>query len=147
MFATRWNSQSNSVWGQLNQFHEEMNRLVNRWGDGRSFMAPVFPALNVWEESDTLIVEAELPGLELQDLEIFVTGQNQLTLKGERKVNSAKESTQHRQERGFGNFVRTLTLPFPVDDAKVEARLEHGVLTIRLPKHEAAKPRRINIKS
>jgi HSP20 family protein len=53
----------------------------------------------------------------------------------------------HRQERGQGNFVRTLTLPTQVDAEKVEAKLEHGVLQLRLPKHEAAKPRKIVVKS
>jgi len=144
MFATRWYPVNNSV---LNQFQQEMNRVFDRWGDGRNSLAPAYPAVNAWEEGETLRVEAELPGLNLEDLEIFVTGQNQLTIKGERKVAVPEGSVQHRQERGFGNFVRTLTLPFPVDDAKVEARLENGVLSIVLPKHEAAKPRRIAVKS
>lgn len=146
MFWTRWKPFANQAWSSVSQLDNEMNRLFERFAN-QGFGAPAFPALNVWEDGETLIVEAELPGLDLADLEMFVTGQNQLTIKGERKAPEVEKSTVHRQERGFGSFVRTLTLPFPVDDSKVEARLEHGVLTIRLPKHEAARPRKINIKA
>jgi len=133
---------------QLSELNQEMNRLFDRWGEsGRAFLTSTFPAVNVWEEGENLIVEAELPGLELSEIEIYVTGQNQLTIKGERKAFTPEKGTQHRQERGFGNFVRTLTLPFPVDDSKVDAHLENGILKLRLPKHEAAKPRRIAVKA
>lgn len=147
MFWTRWNPFSNTGFGALNQLHTEMNRLFGRQGDPRFFTGPAFPALNVWEENDALQVEAELPGLRLEELEIFVTGQNQLTIKGERQPHGPEQARAHRQERGYGSFVRTLTLPFPVDDTKVEARLENGVLTLHLPKHEAAKPRKIAVKA
>src|SRR5262245_54430412 len=86
MFATRWNPFGRNIWNQVQQMQDEMNRLFDRWGDGRAGFA-TFPAVNVWEESDALYVQAELPGLNLNDLEIFVTGNNQLTIKGERKAN------------------------------------------------------------
>ena len=108
---------------------------------------PSFPALNVWEQEDALVVEAELPGLGLEDLEIFVTGQNQLTIKGERPVVEVPNAVWHRQERGYGTFTRELTLPTLVDADKVEARYEAGVLTLTLPKAEAAKPRKITVRS
>ena len=146
MFATRWNPWNRNLWGQVQQFQEEMNRMFDRWGDGRSGLSAGFPAVNVWEEEDALFVEAELPGLNLNDLEIFVTGHNQLTIKGERKANVPEGTRLHRQERGLGSFVRTLSLPFPVDDGKVDARLENGILMIHLPKHEAARPRKITVK-
>jgi HSP20 family protein len=145
MFASRWQPFS-PVWDHLRQLQSEMNRLFERWGDdgGRT---GAFPALNVWEEGDALFVEAELPGLDLQDLEIYVTGNNQLTLKGERKPAVPDKSVRHRQERGFGAFNRTLTLPFAVDPDKVDARFENGVLRIRLTKHESARPRKIAVKA
>jgi len=137
----------NPVWRSLNEMHHEVNRMFDRWGT-HAFGVPEFPSINLWEESDSLYVEAELPGLALEDLEIFVTGQNQLTLKGERKAPATGTGvTQHRQERGFGKFTRTVALPFAVDESKVEARFENGVLKVCLPKHEAAMPRKINIKS
>jgi len=136
----------NPVWHSLNEMQHEMNRVFDRWGN-HAFGLVESPAINLWEEADALCLEAELPGLELQDLEIFVTGQTQFTLKGERKQPTVAKGVQHRQERGFGKFTRTLTLPFPVDENNIEARFENGVLKVRMPKHESAKPRKINIKS
>jgi HSP20 family protein len=138
------------VWGQLQQLQSEMNRLFQRWGDGglRGLGLAAYPPVNVWEENDTIYVQAELPGMRLEDLEIYVTGSDQLTLKGERKPAAAvKGVVQHRQERGFGSFVRVLPLPFAVDANQVEARLENGVLLVKLPKHESAKPRKIVVKA
>lgn len=148
MFWTRFTPFRNPVWSQLQQIQSEMNRLFDRWGDDRDgWGTATFPALNVWEEQEALHVEAELPGLNLEDLEIFVTGHNQLTIKGQRQPWVPEKATEHRRERPFGSFVRTLTLPFPVDDNKVEARLENGVLKLHLPKHEAARPRKIAVKA
>ena len=145
MFGTRWQPFS-PVWNQLTQLQSEMNRLFDHWGGDGNRAQAVFPPLNISEGDDALMVEAELPGLDMKDLEIYVTGTDQLTLKGERKETLPQKSTQHRQERGFGKFVRVLTLPIPVDANKVEARLENGILTLKLPKHEAAKPRKIAVK-
>lgn len=146
---TRWQHVGGPAWNPLAHLQDEMNRLFNRWGfNGHQGPAQaVFPAINVWEEGDALLLEAELPGLSMKDLEIYVTGADQLTLKGERKPNVPAESVKHRQERGFGSFVRVLTLPFPVDANKVEAHLENGVLQVRLAKHESAKPRKIPVKA
>jgi HSP20 family protein len=136
----------NPVWHSLNDVQHEVNRLFDRWGR-HPFGIGEFPTINLWESDDALCLEAELPGLELEDLEIFVTGNTQLTLKGERKPPVVEKGVQHRQERAFGKFTRTLTLPFAVDDSAVDARFENGVLKVRLPKHEAAKPRKIVIKA
>jgi HSP20 family protein len=136
----------NPVWRSLHDVQHEVNRMFDRWGH-HPFGLGEFPALNVWEADDALHVEAELPGLSMTDLEIFVTGHNQLTLKGERKPPILDKGVAHRQERGFGKFERTLTLPYAVDATAVEARFENGVLKVRLPKHEAAKPRKIEIKA
>ncbi|MCI0684441.1 MAG: Hsp20/alpha crystallin family protein [Gemmataceae bacterium] len=149
MLVTRWNPLEGSWLRQMHNLHEEMNRLFSRWNDwsGQSFDVATFPALNVWEEDDAFRVEAELPGLTMNDLEIYVTGQNQLAIKGERKVAPPQKAVQHRQERHFGKFVRALTLPSAIDPNKVDARLDNGVLTIVLPKHEGAKPRKIEVKA
>jgi HSP20 family protein len=142
---TRW--QSFNPWQELQQFQSELSRLVNRWNDGgRDAAATTFPPVNIYEDGEALWVEAELPGLSLKDLEIYVTGANQLTLKGERKEPAPEKAVRHRQERGFGAFLRTLELPFPVDPNQVEARLENGVLRVKLVKHESAKPRKIVVK-
>jgi HSP20 family protein len=148
MRPSRWQS-FNPVLNQLQQLQEEMNHLFDRWGgEGRRFLGlGGYPAVNVWEDGDAVLIEAELPGLDLKDLEIYVTGGNQLTLKGDRKPAVPEKLTWHRQERTFGPFSRVLTLPFPVDADKVEARFENGVLTVRLAKHESAKPRKIPIQA
>jgi len=144
MFFTRWSM--NPVWRSLDEMQHEVNRVFDRWGQ-HPFGIGEFPALNLWEDNDALVLEAELPGLELQDLEIFVTGHNQLTLKGERKPPTVEKATAHRQERAFGKFTRTVTLLFAVDEDHIEARFENGILHVRLPKHEAAKPRKITVKA
>jgi HSP20 family protein len=148
MRATRWQP-ANTVWNQLQQLQQEMNQLFSRWGeDGGRWLGLVggYPAVNVWEDADKVFVEAELPGLDLKGLEIYVSGGNQLTIKGERKPAAPEKGVWHRQERTFGSFSRSLTLPYNVDADKVEAKFENGVLLVALPKHESARPRKITVK-
>src|SRR5262245_33180161 len=103
-------------WRQLQSLQHEVNRLFERLGDG-PWQGAIggSPALNVWEDGDEVTVEAELPGVTQDDLEILVASDNQLTLKGTRKTPSPEKGVWHRQERATGTFVRTLTLPFEVD--------------------------------
>lgn len=107
-----------------------------------------FPALNVWEDNDCVFVEAELPGVAMADIEISVVG-GELSIKGTRRQMTGKNGngnvTHHRRERAVGEFSRFLTLPDAIDADKVEAFLKNGVLSIKLPKAEAAKPRRIQV--
>lgn len=105
----------------------------------------VFPAMNVWEDERNLLVEAELPGLKLDDIEIMVQG-DELTLKGERKTEDGDGVSFHRRERGCGAFQRILRLPTRVEVDKVHASLRDGILTITLPKAEDVLPRRITVK-
>ena len=154
--VTRWQPSALTPWQAFGPMVREWNRLRNEFnqmlgqsagnGEGWSGLAAAHPALNVWEDEGHLYVEAELPGMELDDLEIYVTGGDQLTLKGERKQPSFENGVWHRQERGFGTFVRTVTLPAHVDADKVEGRFTNGVLTVTLPKAEAARPRKIAVK-
>jgi HSP20 family protein len=148
MRLTRWQP-FNPVWNQLHQFQSEMNRLFDRWGDGglQTGLAASFPLVNVWEDADSLHVEAELPGLDRKDLEIYVNGGSQLTIKGERKQELPEKGVWHRQERDFGSFIRVLTLPFAVARDKVDAHFENGILEIKLAKQEAAKPRKITVQA
>lgn len=141
MFTTRWSP--------FVGMQEEMNRLFDRWGmnSPRTFARTQYPPLNLWEDDDHLYVEAELPGFELSDLEIYVTGENQLSLKGERKQPQLEDGTWHRQERGHGSFSRVVELPTAVDAEKVSAEFKHGVLTITMAKREELKPRRIEVKA
>ena len=143
-------------WSRFADFPTELDRLrdeIGRVFEGSGRLAPRFasaatyPALNVWEDEENLYVEAEIPGLELSDLEIFVNGGDQLTIQGERKQPNGEKGTRHRQECGYGKFSRMVQLPSNVDAEQVSATYTDGVLTIQLPKHEKAKPRRIEVKS
>jgi HSP20 family protein len=112
----------------------------------RVFAAPGFPAVNIREEDAALHVEAEVPGLSMDDVRIFVLG-DVLTIEGERKSASPDGATYHRRERGVGKFTRVIHLPVEVDADRVNAQLRDGVLTVFLPKVKAALPRRIEVKA
>lgn len=130
---------------EVNQLQNEMNRLFHRYAGTGNGGRGQYPALNLWEDDDKLFVESELPGLELSDLEIYVNGGNQLTIKGERKAPAFEKGTWHRQERGEGKFARTVELPYAVEESRIEANFKNGVLTIQMPRREEAKPRRIEV--
>jgi HSP20 family protein len=146
---TRWEP-FREVRREMRRFQQEMDRLFGRWGfDFRTWpgLAVSYPPVNLWEDDDFVYAEAELPGLKLPNLEISVTGDNQLTLKGKREPVAPEKVEWHRQERGFGSFERALTLPVSVDASKVEARLENGILTVKMAKSPAAKPKKIPVKA
>jgi HSP20 family protein len=129
---------------ELGDIHREMDRLFDRTWAPRS---TEYPPLNVWSNEDEMVVQAELPGFAADDIDISVV-QNALTLRGSRKPEELKEGeSYHRRERWTGQFVRTLELPFEVDNSKVEAEYKHGVLSIRLPRAEEHKPKKITVKA
>lgn len=106
-----------------------------------------FPLLNMWGKEDELVVSAELPGVNPNDLEINVR-ENLLAIQGKREdVVSGENIQYHRQERPQGQFNRTLKLPFVVDPEKVEAKYEKGILSIKLPRAEKDKPRKIQVQA
>ena len=135
----------NDAFGELftevNRIQEEFQRL---FGGGP---AAAGPAVNVWADENNFYAEADLPDLNLDKLDVFVTDGNQLTIQGERKAPAVDGAVWVRQERPFGQFTRVFTLPSLVDTDKVEARYEHGVLKLTLPKSAAAKPRKITVKA
>ena len=104
MFLTRW--ESRPAWnGRLDQ---EMDRVFDPWGSSEP---AALPAINVFEDADAYHLEAEVPGLDLADLELTVTGPNLFTLKGEFKTSASDKDTVHRQERVTGSFFRSVKLP------------------------------------
>lgn len=135
----------NSFFNEVNRLQRDLESTFGRnWPTVNSWS---FPALNVWEDDDFVYVDSELPGYQLKDLEVYVASNDQLVLKGERNAEEHPNAVCHRQERGFGEFNRTVTLPIPVDADKVEAKLEHGVLHLKLAKSPVAKPKKIAIKA
>jgi HSP20 family protein len=133
----------------FHQLRSEVDRLLTGFlgptADG--FLPGVFrgqPAVNVWEQQDSLKVEMELPGVKSEQLDISVAG-SELTIKVNRPDVDQEGVTYHRRERPVGTFSRMVPLPTDVDADHVEADLRDGVLTITLPKAESAKPRKINV--
>lgn len=133
---------------ELNRFQNEMDRAFASIAGDRHWpgFANSYPLLNLWEDDRSYYVEAELPGLPLDGLDIFVGQENVLTIQGERRL-AETTGTWHRQERGFGQFSRTIALPGEVNADKVEARMEQGILRVTLPKSEKARARRIAVKA
>jgi len=130
-----------SPWREMERLQQDVNRLLSRES------APTFPAVNIWASDQDVIVTAEVPGVDPANLDITVA-ENVLRLTGSRKPEELKPGeVSHRQERASGEFTRSVRLPYAVDSAKVEASCEKGILTIRLPRAEADKPRKIAIKS
>lgn len=144
MLATRW-LPFGELWGDMGRFGKEMQRLFGRHLPNEEAEVAV-PPINVWEDTEKLYVEMELPGLKLEDLKIEIAEGDVLKIEGERKAPEVPKVVWHRQERGFGKFARTLELPYPIETAKVEAKFANGLLFLTLPRAEAAKPRRIPVK-
>ena len=134
---------------ELDRMRRQMDLLSQGLSGGqwREPAAGVFPLMNVTEDKDKYTIRAELPGLKAEDLDITVTGDT-LSLSGERKLPVEDEKAKyHRREREDGKFSRVISLPDQVDTGKVEARCTDGVLTVMMPKAEAAKPKQIDVKS
>lgn len=105
-----------------------------------------FPAINAWEDEQSISIEAELPGFALADIEITMTGRT-LTLAGQREAALPEGAAFVRRERPQGRFSRSLTLNTDIDAAKISASLDRGVLRVNLPKAETVKVRRIEVKN
>ncbi len=102
------------------------------------------PAMNIYAGETALTIEAEVPGMALDDIEIVLNG-DELTIRGTRPGTETEGVSVLRRERPAGSFERTFTLPADIDSENASASLEHGVLTISLPKSQAARPRRLAI--
>src|ERR1035438_4390574 len=125
----------------LRLFEDAFTRMLSEPRAGR----PWSPAVDIFETEDELVLKADVPEVELKDIDVRVENQP-LTLSGERKFE--KEDTNkgyHRIERAYGQFTRTFTLPSTVDTEQVAAEYHNGVLTVKLPKKAAAKPRQVKI--
>lgn len=136
--------------GELTPFRREMDRLIERFfGELPGLELPRmgwFPRLDMTETKDTLVIKAELPGMEAKDLDISVAG-NTLTIKGEKKQEKEeKDEHRHLIERSYGSYSRMVDLPSTVAPDKIKASFKNGVLTITLPKTEEAKRKAIPIK-
>jgi HSP20 family protein len=137
--------------GEMVYLRQAMDHLFDEsfprpWGlvhrDGETFVP-----LDVYETEDELVVKASLPGVKSEDVDVSITGDT-LSIKGEFKSEEeTKKPSYYCQERRYGSFHRAVTLPTQVESDKAEAVFEHGILTLTMPKAEAAKPRTIKIKA
>ncbi|HXD98373.1 MAG TPA: Hsp20/alpha crystallin family protein [Candidatus Acidoferrum sp.] len=129
----------------------EMDRLFDRFFESPWTELPALgewtPALDVTEGKDALTVKAELPGVDIKDVGVSLEG-DMLTIKGEKEQKKEeKDERQHRVERTWGAFMRSVRLPAPVDGGKVTATFKNGVITITLPKTPGAKGTTIPVKA
>ena len=134
----------------LRTLQEEVNRLFSTnltrafddEGIGRGAWAP---SVDIFENKDQIVLEAELPGMKQEDFDITIEN-NVITLRGERKFEKTEETDNyHRVERSYGSFTRSFTLPQTVSAEEAKAEYSNGVLRVTLPKREEAKSRRIEI--
>ncbi|HSE57734.1 MAG TPA: Hsp20/alpha crystallin family protein [Nitrospiraceae bacterium] len=141
-------------WDPYRELEEMTNRLNRLFGratataNGNEMMvrADWTPSVDISETDEEFQIKAELPGVKKEDVKVTLEN-GILTLQGERKQEREdKDLKFHRIERSYGQFVRSFTLPDLVDDAKVKAEYKDGVLKLRLPKSEKAKPKAIEVK-
>lgn len=136
--------------GELSSIHERMNRLFGEaFGPSRApeegWTRSWEPAVDIYEADDAIVVKAEVPGVERDQVGVEVKD-GILTLRGERKFErEVKEENYHRIERSYGSFQRSFTLPSSVDPDKVRATLKNGVLEVTLQKKEQARPKQIKV--
>ena len=143
---TRWEPFHEAV-----SLRDAMDRLFDEsflkpFGGESSFLALQWPAVDLTETADELIVKVALPGIKPEEVKVTLTG-DVLHLSGETSGESEdKGTTYHLHEHHYGAFSRSITLPTPVQGNKVKAEYENGMVTLILPKAEEARPKTVNIK-
>ena len=136
-----WNLlEINNPFDELSNLHNEIHKLF----DGRGGEKKSYPAVNIYGNENELTVLAELPGVCKENIDLTVHG-DKLTIEGKRKKEELKEKVIHREERGQGKFIRTFRLPYEVENDKVAAKYNNGILEITLPRAEATKPQKIKV--
>ena len=131
----------------IRHMQRELERLMGRglFGESRQIGGGVYPAVNVLNGPDEILVQCEVPGVVKGDLDVSITAET-LVIKGVKKGPKDEDELKYqRRERGVGDFSRTIVLPDRVDADRVQADIDAGILTISLPKSEAAKPRQIPV--
>jgi HSP20 family protein len=147
----RWNPMREAV-DLFNEFDRVFDSPLyrSRWGmplRTNEVVGTWNLALDVAERGEEFTIKASLPGIDPQDLNVTLED-NVLTVQGEIKEDETiEEETYHLRERRFGKFSRSIRFPVPVNANEIEAGYENGVLTLRVPKAEAVKPKRIEIKA
>jgi len=139
-------------WLPFNQIHQmqtELNRLMGNilptFQRETEFFTGWVPAMDVYENKESLLVKVELPGMQKEDIDISIH-EGVLNISGESKCECGDTQTEmNRSERNYGRFHRSFNLPKPVAVEKVSAQYKDGILTVTLPKMEEARPRQIEV--
>ena len=148
---TRWDREFPAFRG-IHSLQNDMNRIFDEFfrgdflGNNTLFTRDWNPAVDVVENKDNYVLNAELPGMNKDDVKITLEN-NVLTIRGEKKNEfEKKEGNYHRVERNYGSFERSFTIPGTVKADNIDAEYKDGVLTLTLPKAEEAKPKMIDVK-
>ncbi len=144
MNLVRWNP-----FGEVSLLQNQMNRLFDTalqgWPGESNGTTSWIPAADIYESENELVVHVDLPGVDPKAVDVRVEN-NVLSIRGERQFDEKQNRENfHRVERSYGPFARTFTLSTSVDPDKINATFKAGVLSITLPKAEAARPKRIQI--
>ena len=140
-------TENNDVFGSLSDIHRLQHQLNRLLAMGQIPESPEFPAINVWTSDSGAIVRTEIPGIRVERVEISLVNDT-LTIRGVRNPDPEKDGVMcHRQERGAGQFSRSIKLPFIVEPDAVQASFSNGILQIELPESASQKPRKINVRS
>ncbi|HLO26177.1 MAG TPA: Hsp20/alpha crystallin family protein [Geobacteraceae bacterium] len=134
---------------ELRTMQEQMNRLLDlAWNKeaGEELKEGLWqPPVDIYEDEDSVVIKAEVPDIDQKDIEVKIED-NTLTLRGERKLDqSVTKENYHRVERYYGPFQRSFSIPPTIDQERVKASCERGVLTVILPKKEEKKPKQITV--
>ena len=130
MFPSRWSP------------FAEFDPFFGPWRSARRVSQ--LPAINLYTNQEGAVVRAQVPGVDPDSLDVSVQGDT-LTLRGKREPERGEDEEFIRQERHYGEFVRTLTLPHEVEQDQVKAKFKDGMMDVYLPRAEAAKPRKIQV--
>jgi HSP20 family protein len=128
---------------------DEVDRIFGTRGAPlglRSVPRGTFPAMNVYDRGESVVLTAEIPGVKADDLDLSVLNDS-VTLKGQRNGLAGEKDRYYRRERPTGSFSRTITLPDPIDPDSVKAEYNNGVLKVTMSKAAEAKAKKIEIKS
>ena len=146
MAIVRWNDPFREFAHLQNRINRVFSDAYGRDDEGLTSSGAWMPPVDIFQNGEhEIVLKAELPDMTREDIDITVDN-GTLTIKGEKKLSTdVKEEHYHRIERHYGSFSRTFSLPQTVDTGKVGADYKNGVLTVRLPLREEAKPRQIKV--
>ncbi|MGR9086067.1 MAG: Hsp20/alpha crystallin family protein [Gammaproteobacteria bacterium] len=135
-------------WSLLNQLQKELERAQEGGAtEGTIATAQWSPAVDIKEDSDKFVLQADIPGVSPEDIDVSMEN-GVLTIKGEKKTESKTEEQGYKRiERAYGTFYRRFSLPDTANADAISAKSKHGVLEIVIPKREAIKPKKISVES